>query len=84
MNDDSFFFALHPSRSFVSYDDARALEKELARVTAEGLIQEITVTRPQHPLLEEHWYRHLATGDVYRYCPPEFPARGAWEKVDFP
>ena len=73
--------SLKKSRVFSSFEESKHLEQELAELKVSGLIEEIPVTMPEHPLLEEHWYRDIETGEVYRYCPPEFPSRGVWEKI---
>lgn len=73
--------SLHSSTQFSSYREADRLERRLADLKNAGEIEEIAVDWPQHPLLEEHWYRERSTSVVYRYCPPEFPSRGVWERI---
>jgi hypothetical protein len=73
--------SIKKTRTFASYEESERLEQRLSDLRSSGLIEEIPVTTPEHPLLEEHWYRDIETGEVYRYCPPEFPSRGLWEKV---
>jgi len=72
---------LHGRRQFNRPEEAEELEKTITELIAAGQVEEIPVAQPEHPRLEEHWYRDVASGDVYRYCPPEYPARGTWEKV---
>ena len=72
---------LHQKKRFDSYFESEQLEQAIAELIKIGEIIEILVDTPESPLLEEHWYRDQKTGGVYRYCPPEFPARGVWEEV---
>ena len=47
-----------------------------------GYVEEVAAM-DKHPMRSvENWYREKETGDIYRLVPPDFPARGAWEKVD--
>jgi len=78
------FGDLHAERTFRTYDEANALEAALRELQAAGEIEEIPVLHPEHPRLEEHWFRDVASGEVFRYCPPEFPSRGVWEPVEPP
>jgi hypothetical protein len=72
---------IHRKKRFDSYAESEQLEQEIESLIKAGEVEEIPVDTPEHPLLEEHWYREIKTGVVYRYCPPEFPARGVWEEV---
>ena len=78
----SIFHEVHDKSSFDSPREVRQLEKNLAGLIEQGIISEIPVEIPISPLgYEEHWYEDKQTGEVYRYVPPEFPARGIWGKV---
>jgi hypothetical protein len=72
---------LHPEHRIDSIAEKDRLEAKLHELITQSLIDEIAVKSPEHPLQEEHWYQDKATGEVYRYIPPNFPARGSWEKV---
>lgn len=73
---------LHSKACFDRPEEAEALEQRIDALIASGQVEEMPVAQPEHPLLEEHWYRDVVTGDVYRYCPPEYPARGTWQKIE--
>ncbi len=66
---------LHQKSHFRTYLESERLEKKIQALIKVGKVKEIAVYKPEHPLLEEHWYRDVETGEIYRYCPPEFPAR---------
>jgi len=72
---------LHHKRHFDIPEESERLEEAIKQLILDGRVEEIAASRPEHPRLEEHWYRDVATGDVYRYCPPEYPARGTWERI---
>jgi len=71
---------LHPGRIDSARDDER-LSSDLECLLKSGVIEEIPVAAPEHPMQEEHWYRHRATGEVYSFIPSNFPARGRWRRV---
>ena len=72
---------LHPKNRFESYPENERFERKIKNLIIAGEVEEISVDTPEHPFLEEHWYQDMKTEEIYRYCPPEFPARGVWEKV---
>ena len=74
---------LHEKSAFDSAWEHEQFEKLLDEMLKRGLVIEIPVEVPTCPLRghEEHWYKDHVTGEVYRYVPPEFPARGIWEKI---
>jgi len=47
----------------------------------ESSIEEIPVGEPEHHLQEGHWYRDRFSDEVYRYIPPNSPARGSWKRI---
>jgi hypothetical protein len=57
------------------------LEQKLAELVALGTVVEIPVEPIEHPLQEEHWYLDRVTNAVFRYVPPNFPARGVWQRA---
>lgn len=73
---------IRESEKFSSYEESENFEDQIAFLISTGRIEEVSVESPEHPLLEEHWYKDLDTGEIYRYCPPEFPSRGVWRKVN--
>lgn len=72
---------LRQTAKFESFKDAEQFEATIARLVAEGDIEEVPVEEAEHPMLEEHWYKDIGSGEIWRYCPPEFPDRGVWTKV---
>jgi hypothetical protein len=46
-----------------------------------GFVEELSAIEP-NPLAEEYWFRDKETGEIYSLTPPDFPARGSWDKVD--
>jgi hypothetical protein len=72
---------LHPRGRIDSADECDRLEAAIKELLKEGSIEEIPVREPEHHLQEEHWYRDRFSDEVYRYIPPNFPARGSWEKI---
>jgi oxalate decarboxylase/phosphoglucose isomerase-like protein (cupin superfamily) len=79
----SVFKELHDKSAFDSAWEYENFERKLKEQIKIGSIFEIPATDPVSLLAghEEHWYKNNDTGEVYRYVPPEFPARGIWEKV---
>ncbi len=62
--------------------DADYLERTLLELRRGGLIEEVPVDPASaHPLQEEHWYREVGTQVIYRFVPPNFPARGHWGRL---
>ncbi len=79
----SIFNELHDKRQFDSTWEYEQTERNLASLLKDGAIVEIPVKRPLSPAdYEEHWYQDKETGEIYRFVPPEFPARGIWEKIN--
>lgn len=78
----SILESLHPKRRIDSAWEEEELEKRIGELVQVGIVEEVAVERPEHPALEEHWYRDRESGEVYRYMPASFPARGKWEKVE--
>ena len=72
---------IHPEGPISSAEDADQLEVKLRLLVSNGVIEEIAVTERRYRFSEEHWYRSVSTGSVYRYVAPNFPARGRWEQV---
>lgn len=78
----SIFNELHDKTRFDSPREYKQLEKNLAGLIRDGIIVEVPVKTPVSPLGHvEYWYREEVSGEIYRYVPPEFPARGIWEKI---
>ncbi len=78
----SIFADLHNKPRIDSVREMVYLERNIKQLISDGEIEEIPVEEPKHPmLLGEHWYRDRESGEVYRYIPPEFPARGIWERI---
>ncbi len=73
--------SIFPDGPIDSVSQCDCLEEALRLLIKEGLVQETHVEAAEHPMQEEHWYQEIATGYVYRYVPPNFPARGYWGKV---
>ena len=37
----------------------------------------------KHPIITIiNWYTDKETGEIYSLIPPDFPARGIWEKIN--
>jgi hypothetical protein len=72
---------VHPQGRIDSADECDRLEAAIKELLSEGAIEEIPVREPEHYLQEEHWYRDRSSHEVYRYIPPNFPARGSWKKI---
>jgi hypothetical protein len=78
----SMFIEIHDKRQFDSVWEYEQMERNLASLLKAGSIVEVPVKTPLSQTdYEEHWYQDKETGEIYRYVPPEFPARGVWEKV---
>lgn len=75
------FKQLHDWRRFDTWREVDHLEKNISELLRAGDIEEISVESPESIMQTERWFRDVATGEVFRYQRPEFPARGIWEKV---
>ena len=79
----SIFYDMHPNRSFQSLRDFDEVNRMLREAIERGHVEVVTpLQQPTQTRYEESWYRDKETGEIYRMCPPEPPARGAWEPVD--
>ena len=57
-------------------------ERWIADQVGAGIALEVPVrTSRAGSLPDEKWYRHLASGEVWRLVSPDFPFRGAFERV---
>lgn len=78
----SIFQELHDKGAFDSSQEQERLERNLKELIVAGIVTEVPVKTPMTKSgLGEHWYSEKASGETYRYLPPEFPDRGVWEKV---
>lgn len=66
---------------FDSAAEHLAFERALERELGSGTIVEIPVGLPDPLRKAERWFREASSGAIYRYVPPDFPARGVWEPV---
>jgi hypothetical protein len=68
---------------FISWADYERFVAEIEAEVAASAAEEV----PAIPkfggthLLGERWFRHRATGSVWRLMPPDPPMRGLWEPV---
>lgn len=76
------FYRLHSKRFFDSYEEYEEFERRIEQLIKDGDIKKVPVTRVRK-IGEEHerWFLDLASNEVYRYIPPDFPAKGSWERV---
>lgn len=57
-------------------------ERWIADQVKAGIAIEIPASAShQGSLPDEKWYRHLASGEVWRLISPDFPFRGTFEQV---
>lgn len=72
---------LHDRDGFDSATDVRQFEDSITKLLAAEVIEEIEheLTSPMD--FGERWFRDKKSGATFRYVPPEFPARGRWEKI---
>lgn len=77
--------SLFDRERFESTFENEKFEAKLNGLLADGSIVEVSVKLPVSNLAGhvEHWYMDKENGDVFRYVPPEFPAKGIWELVDY-
>jgi len=78
----SLFEEMHPAgyiESASSFDDLR---KALSDAIAAGRIEEVPVMKKHPMIMIINWYRDKETGEIYSLIPPDFPARGIWEKIN--
>jgi hypothetical protein len=69
---------MEDARSFASRADYLDFERKLRPPQWE----EIEVEKaPTNVGLVERWYRHAATGSIWRFIKPDPPFRGRWERV---
>ena len=78
----SIFKEMYPHEQFDSWRDFTELQRMLAESIARGRVEEVPVIK-KHPMVRVvNWYRDKGSGEIYSLKPPDFPARGIWEKVD--
>lgn len=75
------FQEIHDRPFFDSAWERDQLERNIGGLVQQGVIQEIPAVNQVG--YGERWYQEKATGEIYRYVPPEFPAKGVWQNVIF-
>ena len=76
------FNTIHDKRYFASYKEHQEFEEKISMLIKDGVIEERTVDEARK-LGEKRlrWLYDKAAGEIYRYNPPDFPAKGNREKV---
>jgi len=77
----SLFSELYYKRTFDYPYEAKHVEEQIKKLIKSGDVREIPVEVEEGIGSKESWYQDIETGEIYRYCAPNFPARGIWEKV---
>ena len=78
----SIFVEMHSGKHIESSEDFDELQRMLAEAIDRGYVEEVPVMK-KHPMVHViNWYRDKESGEIYSLVPPDFPARGRWEKVD--
>ncbi len=78
----SIFEEMHPYRHFDSWRSFTDLQRMLREAIDRGYVEEVPVMKTHAMRRVVNWYRDKESGDIYSLVPPDFPARGSWEKID--
>ena len=60
----------------------RELQRMISEAIERGYVEEVPVMITRAHPWTENWYKDKETGEIYSLMPPEFPAKGSWERVD--
>jgi hypothetical protein len=79
----NIFSKIHNKSFFNSYDEILEFEKNLHDCIEKRSIIEVPVNSKHKKIgeEEERWFYDEATQILYKYIPPNFPAKGVWAKV---
>ena len=73
---------IHDRNNFNSINEVKLFEKNIQSLLDQGMIRLVPVKAQISKFrITEYWYQDCESNELYRYCPPDFPAKGIWEKV---
>jgi hypothetical protein len=78
----SIFLDIHPKAWFDSIREFEEVERMLSEAIGRGHVEKVPVMNPDAFTPDESWYQDRNNGEIYSLKPPNFPARGAWQRID--